>query len=437
MPQLLLIELNEVNFAYVRRYAAKGLLPTLSRLIDAHGIAETTSETRYEELEPWIQWVTAHTGLSFSEHRVFRLGDIVNTDLLQIWEALEKRGLKVGAMSPMNARNRCNSAAFFVPDPWTPERTTGPTILARLHAAVAQAVNDNAQTRLTASALLWLLVGAARYARIANYFTYAGLVVSAWRRPWTKAVLLDLLLADTFVRETQRSNVDFASLFVNGAAHIQHHYMFNSAAYDGDAHNPHWYVSPGKDPVLDVYRVYDRIVAQVVDMFPESRIMIATGLHQDPYPSLTYYWRLRDHAEFLRKVGISFERVEPRMSRDFLIHCGTHQAAAEATSKLASVRAEDGIPLFEADNRGTDIFAMLTYPKEITPGLGFSVGAKSFADLHEDVSFVALKNGDHNGIGYFIDTGIRAREAPSSFQLKDLPHRICAALGTAWPATAR
>ena len=34
---------------------------------------------------------------------MFRLGDVVNTDIEQIWERLERRGLSVGAISPMNA----------------------------------------------------------------------------------------------------------------------------------------------------------------------------------------------------------------------------------------------------------------------------------------------------------------------------------------------
>ena len=103
---LIFLELNEVNFEFVRAYAGEGRLPTFANLIESHGFAVTESEQAYEQLEPWIQWVTAHTGKSFAEHGVFRLGDIVNHDLPQIWECFEQRGLRVGAVSPMNAKNR-------------------------------------------------------------------------------------------------------------------------------------------------------------------------------------------------------------------------------------------------------------------------------------------------------------------------------------------
>ena len=86
--QLLLLELNEVNFDYVMQYCSRGELKTFASLEAKHGLSKTVSESKYEELEPWIQWVTAHTGLTLSEHGVFRLGDIVDHDIPQIWERL-------------------------------------------------------------------------------------------------------------------------------------------------------------------------------------------------------------------------------------------------------------------------------------------------------------------------------------------------------------
>src|SRR5262245_50594315 len=146
--QLLLLELNEVNFDFIEAYVARGALPNLARLIREHGIVRTTSEERYEQLEPWIQWVTAHTGLSYAEHSVFRLGDIVERDLPQIWEELEAVGYRVGALSPMNAKYRLRDPAFFVPDPWTRTEVRGRPTLRDLHAALAQAVNDNATAKI-------------------------------------------------------------------------------------------------------------------------------------------------------------------------------------------------------------------------------------------------------------------------------------------------
>jgi hypothetical protein len=427
--QLLFLELNEINFDYVATYVERGSLPHLGGLIRRHGVSRTVSEQRYEHLEPWIQWVTAHTGMPLAEHQVFRLGDIVKTDIPQIWEQLEGRGRTVGAISPMNAKNRLRDAAFFVPDPWTSTPPTARPRLAALYAAVAQAVNENAQSKLSARSLANLVAGFAAYAGPANYPAYLRLAGTSRRQPWRKALVLDLLLADVFRHELRRTSPDFASLFLNAGAHIQHHYLFSSACYDGPQRNPDWYLPAGADPVHEAYALYDRIVGQVRSDFPDARLMVATGLHQDPHDRVTYYWRLRHHAAFLSRIRVPFRRVEPRMSRDFLVVCDSAAEAAAAGERLARAVAADGSPLFSADNRGSDIFVELVYSAEIGPGFVFSIDGEAFTGLDRDVAFVALKNGHHNGIGYFIDSAAQA-DAPAAreFPLAQLHGRVLEAL---------
>jgi hypothetical protein len=258
------------------------------------------------------------------------------------------------------------------------------------------------------------------------------MIAQAARKPWAKAKFLDLLLADVFLGELRRRKPNFSSLFLNAAAHIQHHYMFNSLAYGGSQRNPEWYVSPQADPVGEIYALYDRIVGEVCRAHPDARLMIATGLHQDPHRDVTFYWRLKDHEAFLQKLNVPHTRVVPLMSRDFVVECASEEQALTAQRILESAHAQDGKPLFEVDNRGTDVFAMLTWATDIGPDFVYTVGDTHYSGLREDVAFVAIKNGQHNGIGYFIDTGLSHTEARASFPLKDLPARICEALGVAW-----
>ena len=426
--QLLLLELNEVNFEYIEAYTRRGELPNFAALLQQHGFTRTTSESSYEQLEPWIQWVTAHTGKSLAEHSVFRLGDIASRDIPQIWEVLEDHGLKVGAISPMNAKHRLRDPAFFVPDPWTRTAISAPPVLRKLYDALAQAVNENASSRLSLTSLTGLLGGVVRYARPANYSRYLQLALSSLGRPWRRALFLDLLLADVFIREVLRTRPHFASLFVNAAAHIQHHYMYCAAPYDGPNRNPPWYVAAGDDPVLEAYRLYDRIIGQLRRTVP-ARLMLATGLHQVPHEERTFYWRLREHETFLRSIDVPFVRIEPRMSRDFLVACADAEMAGRAGERLARAQALDGTALFEVDNRGSDLFVMLTYPREITADFRFRIDQREYPGLSEQVAFVALKNGEHHGVGYFLDTGYARQALPAEFPLKQMPDRIMNALG--------
>lgn len=423
--QLLFLELNEVNFEALEGYIAQGELPNFARLLQG-GYTRTTSETAYENLEPWIQWVTAHTGLSFAEHGIFRLGDIAQHDIPQIWERLEDRGLHVGAISPMNAKFRLRSPAFFIPDPWTKTGVHASGIDRRLYEAICEAVNENATGKSSKGSLINLLVGALRNASPGNYADYVALVADVRTKPWNKALFLDRLLSDMFVRLTKKHRPDFATLFLNAAAHIQHHYMFSSSVYQGEHQNPDWYVTAGQDPILDVYRLYDKIVGDVQRQFPSARLMLATGLHQVPYNKPAFYWRLRDHAAFLQKIGVHFSSVAPRMSRDFLIVCDDATQAAQAERRLLSIKDYEGLALFEVDNRGRDLFVTITYDKDISKDFVFSAGNEHFSGLREDVAFVAIKNGEHDGTGYFVDTGVSTSE--NTFPLSQIPQRIERAL---------
>lgn len=431
MQQLLFLELNEINFEFLQRYIDRGELPNFRDVFARHGFEETESEQRYDELEPWIQWVTAHTGLTYAEHGVYRLGDIVGTDLPQIWEQLEEVGLKVGAISPMNAKYRLRDPAFFIPDPWTDTGVRAGGVDTRFFEAIRQAVNDNATGGLNKKSMLDFAVGGLRNASPLNYAAYLRLAGAARGKAWSKAMFLDQVLTDLFIRLVRSKKPDFATLFLNAGAHIQHHYMFNAAVYEGPHRNPAWYVRPEEDPLLDVYRLYDRILGQVQRAFPRARLMLATGLHQVPYGETAFYWRLTDHAAFLRRLEIPFQSVEPRMSRDFLVACASIEAAGEAERRLSLVRADDGTPIFTVDNRGTDLFVMLSYPHDIPDGMSVVSGNQRIEDFRHQVAFVAIKNGEHDGIGYFSDTGAVAPGATARFRLADLPGRVREALGVA------
>jgi hypothetical protein len=144
---------------------------------------------------------------------------------------------------------------------------------------------------------------------------------------------------------------------------------------------------------------------------------------------VTWYWRLRDHTDFLSRIRVPFGRVEPRMSRDFLVVCQTDAQAMEAGKRLAAAISRDGRPIFAVDNRGTDLFVELAYDSEIGSGFEFTIDGETFGGLDRDVAFVALKNGRHNGIGYFLDSAAKAgTRAAGEFPLAQVHARILEAL---------
>lgn len=414
--RLILLELNEINFDIVQQYldADKSRLPALRQLMALPG-ARTTAEKRYEELEPWIQWPSVHTGLRLDEHGVFRLGDMVQSSASQFFELLEERGVRVGVISAMNAVNRLRNPAYFIPDPWTKTDPDQSWWSRSLAIAISQAVNDNSEGRIAPANLLRLIVGIIRFARLNNYGEYFRLAAASRGAPWRKALFLDLFLHDLHLGLFRSARAEFSTLFLNAGAHIQHHYFFNSAPVREavSLRNPEWYVDRGVDPLLEMLEVYDRIVGDYLRE-PGIELIVATGLSQRPYDRVKFYYRLRDHATFLRLLGVRFARVFPRMTRDFLVEFNSPQEAADAESILSRVKVAGSDERFfdELDNRGSSLFVTLTYPHEIREDTEIEVGCERIR-VFPHVVFVAIKNGMHQGTGFAYFTNGVSRFAPT------------------------
>ena len=399
----ILIGLNELNFDYIKFYIDQGILPNFKKIFEIQTPIETVSEKEYKLLEPWVQWVTIHTGKSFDEHNVFRLGDIVNNpQLSQIFEELEAEGLSVGAVSPFNAENRLNNPSFFVPDPWTKTIPSGNLIVKALYQAIHQSVNDNAKSKLNLKSMISLSLGLLLYVPISRWFKYVKTVLNI-KKPGTKAVILDSLLADIHFSLWKKHKPDFSNLFLNSGAHIQHHYLFNSKAYKGSLKNPEWYCPTGFDPLIKILSEYDYQIGEILNL-KHVNLIIATGLHQQPHKHLTFYWRIKEHVKFVESIGVkNFSEILPRMSRDFLMKFNNKDDASNAEKLLNSFyNSADDIKIFEVDNRGTSLFVELVYPNNI--GNNDSIYSKQtnlkLEKFKSYIAFVAIKNGEHNGIGY-------------------------------------
>tara|TARA_B100001059_G_scaffold42647_1_gene34412 strand:- start:1921 stop:3225 length:1305 start_codon:yes stop_codon:yes gene_type:complete len=399
---MILLALNELNLDFIKGYISEGKLSNFKKLLH-NGIVSTISETKYELLEPWIQWTTIQTGKSYDEHKVFRLGDMVDrSDLNQIFEDLEELGLSIGTISPFNADNRLKKSKFFIPDPWTQTKASGGYIIKKLSRTVSRFVNSNASGKVGLIDIIWLLMGFVVYVRVKRWPKFIKLV-SLLKKPGVKAAILDMILLEVFVTLQKKYKPDYSHLFFNGGAHVQHHYMFNSSQYVGDLKNPEWYCSADWDPILMMLKTYDTIIGDL--LASGERIIGLTGLHQVPHHEQTFYWRPIAHKEFLNECGVKGEfNVTPRMSRDFLIEFANDEQALEIENILNkfkdSVRQK---PVFNIDNRGNSLFVEIIYDDDLVQGMSFDgPNGISVRSIHSKLIFVAIKNGKHHGLGYMF-----------------------------------
>jgi hypothetical protein len=410
---LFLIELNEINLDLVNDYIDAGASLRNFSWFRKQGLSTSSNEDVYEHLEPWIQWPSVHTGKTYNEHQVFRLGDAVNYQGAQLFEEIESRGYSVGNLSAMNAANRMEKPAFFIPDPWTDTPTDSSFISRALAQAVSQTVNDNTGGKITAQSALNLALASVALISPRRYFWFVKKLLWAFSKPWRKAMFLDLLLAEYFVGLVKRKKPEFSTFFLNAGAHIQHHYMLSSSVLtDAAFRNPDWYVAVGADPLLEVYQQYDEILGRLMRL-PNARYIIATGLSQKTFDKPVFYYRLADHASFLDLLDVDYVSVEPRMTRDFLVRFADDEARDRAVENLSAL-VIDGVALFgQLDKRPNEVFVTMDYPSEISSDTVLDANeilGASFK-IAEHVNFVAIKNGEHQGKGFvFVDPRLEGAE---------------------------
>ncbi len=452
MPKLICFEINEINFPDVEKYIKDGKLKNFARLINEYGYSTTISESDQGVLNPWVQWVTAHTGLEYADHGIKRLGDAQNANFDQIWESIESLGFKVGAFYPFNSKNKLKSASFFTPDPWVDTPIDAPYSVKLIHQALKQITSDYAKDKIALSSYLKLGFGMLPYMQLRHIPQYANFTYHYLKgRKWYRALLCDLLLSDVFVKLYKKNRPDFATVCINAGAHVQHHYAFSSVHYEGEIKNPEWYVPANFDPVEQVYELYDQLIGEWLEAMPQdTRAMFITGLSQEAHDRMSIYYRLDDHEAFLQEIGLQYKKVQPLMTEDFILWFDTNEQAKAAQVLLDGVVAEghDDLfyvqsaddnersdattaSLFYVDNRGKDLYIQLRpcnrkYPENFTIKSG-DTRIKKFEDK---VSFVSIKNSGHRSEGYFIDTNQTKEHQSKTILLKDVFHKIRAVFDT-------
>ena len=92
---IVLLEFNELSPTLITNFISEGHLPNFKRLRDESQTWVTDAEEAAPNLEPWIQWVTVHSGLSYDEHGIFHLGDGDKLKVKCIWDLASDAGMPV------------------------------------------------------------------------------------------------------------------------------------------------------------------------------------------------------------------------------------------------------------------------------------------------------------------------------------------------------
>ena len=451
MKDVIVLEFNEVNADVLRRLAGRGELPHFKRLLENHALVRTTVSEDYAKLEPWIQWVTAHTGKSQAQHKAFNLSDVQHTRLRQVWDTLEARGIACGLVSPMNARRGELKKGFFIPDPWSVSKDTYPEALHPLYRFLMERVQShNVSLERGGSKLSFALacvkagVPLAALARLGAAYVRARIDK---RNKWKLAAQLDRFLFELTLALRKRHRTAYTAVFMNAVAHYQHHYWtHHDPAYWGvrfpilfGKRNPvsQANLHPADDPMTYGLRTYDAVLGKAIDAAGVDSVMVVTGLSQVPFEGYEegsgfYLYRPYDHQRLFSALGVQTTRISPLMSRDAMLYFADDEARDKACRILNSARVL-GKPLFlcteESDSR---LFCKVSYSYDapddaVVDADGVTPGSMRFSDFFLLITF---KTGHHCPEGIIIAsrTAFAQSSPPANMTLEAVPELIFRAM---------
>src|SRR5436190_19877682 len=115
---VILLEFNELSPTLMNRFISQGHLPNFKRFSEEAAVYLTEAEERAPYLDPWIQWITVHTGLNFREHRIERLNEGHTVTEKRVWDFVAESGKPVWICGSMSVGHRPGLRGAVMPDPW-------------------------------------------------------------------------------------------------------------------------------------------------------------------------------------------------------------------------------------------------------------------------------------------------------------------------------
>lgn len=405
------IELNEISKKVIDHLISKNQLPHFSQIQKNWYYLETTSESQYEYLEPWIQWITAHTGKTFSEHGIFHLGDCVELKHPQIWETLSAFNIESGIVGSMNAVRGQAKKGFFFPDPWSKYGKTYPSTLQSLWDLISKKVQSHATAPITTPDLLKGLAVCRHFHLSSSLYRR---IIGQWilqkldpMTRWKMVGIFDIFLAEIFSHLIRTTRYGYYTLFLNSVAHYQHHYwrQFDNDLFHKDIRIPD--CRKNHDPMTYGYKLYDRILkyALTFSKDPNTLVIIASGLSQEPFLNheneggMNYY-RLKTHLKFMKCFNFGNCKVLPLMSRDWQIEPKNLKQLDSIERELKGLRVL-GEPLFKI-HRNTEysLFIETAITRHIPSSVEIITHeGKSLGKFHRFFIKIAIKSGHHSGKG--------------------------------------
>lgn len=399
----IIVQFNEANFDLIKKYCFKYNLKNIKEYLNSNNEILSTSEDKYENLEPWIQWYSFYSNKDFKNHKVFHLNHQTNMKHENFLSKLAKT-IKIGIYASMNLPfDKCYQV--FIPDPWSSASSDNSFNSKLISSAITQLVNTNSRMKISLGSIMGILLLIGFPKNLGDLKNIVKTVFIFFKRDRSLlASYFDYYFFKYALGRHESLKLDLSTIFLNGFAHIQHHYMLNSEFINGE--NPDWYCSKKIDPIKRSLEVYEKIFEKIniFNRNKDNSAYLITGLTQSPFKNPVYYWRFINHKNILSKfLNIDF-KIKPLMTRDFQIYLKDEQDqtllldflnSAKVIKKDKEYKAFDHIDILDKKI----FFATFIFDKDINDTI-LSWNNQFVKLSKKNLDFVAIKNAGHNSKGW-------------------------------------
>lgn len=376
-PNLILLEFNELTPSLLERFMSEGRLPNFKRFYEESLVYTTDAEESGDALNPWVQWVTVHTGMSYAEHGVLRLNEGHKIGKPAVWDLVSANGGTVWICGSMNVAYEPDIKGYVLPDPWSISVPAHPASLEPYYRFVQMQVQEHTNDRVPLSK--------ADYGRFMKFMLSHGLsahtvstIVSQLAKEkigegrWKRAVILDKLQFDVFRSVYRQIKPTFSTFFLNSTAHMQHAYWRYMDPEPFQLKPTEEEQSEYGDAVMFGYEEMDKLIGRFLDLAGDDTTLIfATALSQQP--CLIYeesggkrFYRPREFDKVTAFAGIKDpHKCSPVMSEQFHVFMESEAAADAAEPKLRGLTV-NGRSAVGVEREGpASIYASITLWDEI------------------------------------------------------------------------
>lgn len=446
---VIMLEFNELSPALMDTFIDQGYLPNFKRLRDSSQVFTTVAEEVAPNLDPWIQWVTVHSGLSFGEHGIFHLGDGDKLAVKSLWDLIADRGKTVWVCGSMNIKYERPLRGAVVPDPWTVGVRPFPDDIEPYYVFVQRNVQEYTNDRVPLSKgdylrfLKFMLTHGLSLRTVRSIFSQLLSERRTGKGKWKRATILDKLQRDVFFHYFRKLRPAFSTFFLNSTAHFQHAHWRNMDPEPFKIKPTDTDQAEYQHAVRYGYEEMDRIVGEIVAAAPRDAVIVmATALSQQPcliYEDIggkTFY-RLRTFEPLIEFAGITgCQKVEPVMSEEFHLRFANERDAADAAERLSALRI-DGRPVMQVERRESNVFSGCIIYSQLEHDAVLEGGSngKSIPFFRLFYQVESLKSGMHHpdGILWMRVPGIEPGVAAEKVSLRDVAPTILSMFGIEKP----